>query len=359
MHAIDRYGIDEVSQWFFEVWNEPNLPAFWTGTQGDYFGFYRETARALKSVSGRLQVGGPATADNGWIAPFVEYCESGHVPLDFVSTHHYPTDAFGHPGDDTEAQLAASTRSVLRDRARATRQLVGDRPLYYTEWSTSSNSRDALHDEPYAAAVIAKTMLEARGLVQGYSWWAFSDIFDEDYFPSVPFHGGFGLLDLYGIAKPSYRAFELLHRLGTDLVFSFEDQHPTVDAWVVRQPDGRGATVLITNHALPRHPIATEHVHIRLDGVGSPGAVTVRRIDADHANAKGRWQALGSPAYLSRAQVADLHDASRLTREHQPWTYGNGSLHIELDLPPHAVAALTIDSAAPAASTDTGPMDCV
>ncbi len=359
VHAIDRYGIDEVSRWFFEVWNEPNLSAFWTGTQADYFGLYRKTAVALKGVSDRLRVGGPATAGNGWIAPFIEYCESGHVPLDFVSTHHYPTDAFGRPGDDTEAQLAASTRSVLRDRARATRQLVGDRPLYYTEWSTSSNSRDPLHDDPYAAAVIVKTMLEARGMVDGYSWWAFSDIFDENYFPSIPFHGGFGLLNLYGVGKPSYRAFELLHRLGTDLVFSFEDQHPTVNAWVVRQPAGRGTTVLITNHALPRHPIATEHVHVRLDGVASPAAVIVRRINADHANAKGRWQALGGPAYPSPAQVADLRDASRLSPAHQPWTYENGSLHIELDVPPHAVAAVTIDGAAQAASADTAPMDCV
>ena len=358
-HGIQRYGVDEVSRWFFEVWNEPNLSAFWTGSQADYFALYQETAAALKRVSDRLRVGGPATADNEWIAAFVEFCELGHVPLDFVSTHHYPTDAFGRPGDDTEAQLAASARSVLRDRARSTRQLVGDRPLYYTEWSTSSNPRDSLHDEPYAAAVIIKTMLEARGLADGYSWWAFTDIFDENYFPSVPFHGGFGLLNLYGIAKPSYRAFELLHRLGSDLVFATEDEHPTVDAWVVRKPDGRGATVMLTNHALPRHPIATEHVRIRLDGAASPGAVIVRRIDADHANAKARWQALGSPTYLSPAHVADLRDASRLAPEHQPWTYEDGSLHIELDLPPHAVAAVTIDRAFDPTPPDAAPAGCI
>ena len=51
--------------------------------------------------------------------------------------------------------------------------------------------------------------------MQGYSYWTFSDIFEENYFPSVPFHGGFGLLNMHGIAKPAYRAFEMLHRLGT------------------------------------------------------------------------------------------------------------------------------------------------
>ena len=66
-----------------------------------------------------------------------------------------------------------------------------------------------MHDDPYAAAFIVKTVLEANGLVQGYSYWTFSDIFEENYFPSVPFHGGFGLLNIHGIAKPSYRAFEI------------------------------------------------------------------------------------------------------------------------------------------------------
>src|SRR5690348_5375669 len=29
-HLVERYGLDEVSQWYFEVWNEPNID-FWTG----------------------------------------------------------------------------------------------------------------------------------------------------------------------------------------------------------------------------------------------------------------------------------------------------------------------------------------
>ena len=71
-----------------------------------------------------------------------------------------------------------------------------------------------MHDDPYAAAFIVKTILEANGLVQGYSYWTFSDIFEENYFPSVPFQGGFGLLNIHGIAKPAYRAFPIATRTG-------------------------------------------------------------------------------------------------------------------------------------------------
>ena len=54
-HLIQRYGIEEVRTWFFEVWNEPNLYHFWTGTQENYFKLYRYTVEALKDVDERLR----------------------------------------------------------------------------------------------------------------------------------------------------------------------------------------------------------------------------------------------------------------------------------------------------------------
>ncbi len=30
-HWVERYGLSEVKQWFFEVWNEPNIKALWSG----------------------------------------------------------------------------------------------------------------------------------------------------------------------------------------------------------------------------------------------------------------------------------------------------------------------------------------
>src|SRR5687768_12031071 len=99
-HWVDRYGIREVAEWFFEVWNEPNLRAFWTGTRKDYFKLYQVTANAIKTIDPSLKVGGPATARDEWIEEFLEFCKTANVPVDFVSTHHYPTDALGHEDDD-------------------------------------------------------------------------------------------------------------------------------------------------------------------------------------------------------------------------------------------------------------------
>jgi xylan 1,4-beta-xylosidase len=245
-----------------------------------------------------------------------------------------------NPDDDTEAQIAQSRRSVLRDETREVRRQAGDRPVYYTERCTSSNPRDPMHDEPYAAALIVKTILEANGLVQGYSYWTFSDILEENYFLSVPFHGGFGLFNIHGIAKAAYRAFELLHALGAEIL-PVEGAHPTFDAWAVR--DAHAATCLLINYALPRHSIATETVRINLGNAQAPNRAKIRRIDMDHANPKRRWLEMGSPDYLNAAVMAELDAVSRCESEPHPIEFRNGVLGLDVTLPPLSVASVTFE----------------
>lgn len=350
-HWAERYGVNELRRWFFEVWNEPNLKNFWTGSQSDYFRLYQHTVEAIKAVDERLKVGGPATANNAWVADFLSFCNANNVPADFISTHHYPNDAFGKPGDDTETQLARSRRSVLRQEAEGVRALARGKPLYYTEWNSSSNPRDPMHDEPYAAAFAIKTALEAARLVEGQSYWTFSDIFEENYFPSVPFHGGFGLLNLYGIPKPVYRAYQLLHELGNKQV-PVDGAHATVDAWVVMDgneagredgnQDDDGLTVLCTNWGLPRHPIANERIRIFLNHAPRPLAASICRIDGKNANAKNAWIRMGEPEYLSGKQVRRLQAASELKPQSLSYSYASDTIGIGFNLTPQSIAAVSL-----------------
>lgn len=340
-HWVQRYGLKEVREWFFEVWNEPNLKSFWTGTQRDYFKLYRYTAFAIKEVDSSLRVGGPATARSEWIQDFVEFCERNKVPADFISTHQYPTDGYDREGD-TEVQLFKSQRGIMRERAQDTRRYAGGRPVYYTEWNSSANSRDPLHDEPYAASFAVSTILEAKGLVEGYSFWTFTDIFEEHGFQSLPFHGGFGLLTVHGIAKPAFRAFELLHQLG-DRQSLVDGLHDTVDCSVV-QSDAR-VSVVLTNHTTPGHSIETEHLEIKLDNAREPVAAHIWRIDDDHANPKRLWEEMGRPEHLQPRDVEQLHEASRLVKKRQSISYRDKSIFLKVALPAHAVAVVTIDFA--------------
>ncbi|MGH9220654.1 MAG: GH39 family glycosyl hydrolase, partial [Vicinamibacterales bacterium] len=186
----------------------------------------------------------------------------------------------------------------------------------------------------------AKTALEASDLVEAYSFWTFSDIFEENYFPSMPFHGGFGLLTIHGIAKPTYRVFELLHRLGRERLL-VDGLHDTVNAWVVRE--SAAVKVFLVNHALPRHPIAKVRVQLRLAHTPRPSRVSVERIDDTHANAKHRWQRTGEPEYLDAAALEQLHEASRLTRTACRWRWSKQRLDVEITVPSHGVALITLE----------------
>jgi xylan 1,4-beta-xylosidase len=341
-HWVERYGADEVRNWFFEVWNEPNLHLFWTGSQEDYFKLYRYTAAAIKSVDASIKVGGPATADNHWIPEFLDYCKKNAVSVDFVSTHHYLNDAFGQPGADAMTQLEHAPRGIMKDQVSKALNEAGGLPLYYTEWNISSHQHDPMRDEAFAAAFVTRIIMEGRGLVQGYSFWTFTDIFAEKYFPSVPFHGGFGLLNLHGIAKPAYRAFQLLHQAGTELL-EVQGTHATIDVWLVRKDNT--AMIFITNLAMPRHPIQTELVNVRLTDAPAPRTAWIERIDEDHANPRQVWHAMGRPEYLSALQVRQLESASALRRESQPWRRAQKNIDLAVALPPQSLAAITIEFA--------------
>ena len=80
-HLVERYGIEEVARWGFEIWNEANLEVFWTGTQAEYFRLYDVAVRAVKRVDERLLVGGPSTAAAGWIADFLDFVVAEGAPL--------------------------------------------------------------------------------------------------------------------------------------------------------------------------------------------------------------------------------------------------------------------------------------
>jgi len=347
-HWCERYGVDEVAQWPLEVWNEPNLRYFWTAGQARWFELFRATYDALKAVSPRLRVGGPASAANGWLEDFDAFCTRAGIAPDFLSTHYYPTDAFGTTLTDTVAQLAAAPMSVMRDHALAARRVAGARPLYYTEWNITSNGRDPLHDGPFCAALAVRLALSVDELVDAFSWWTFTNIFEENYFPSLPFHGGFGLLNLHGVPKPAWRGFELLARLGTR-TWEAQGAHPTVAAAVGAGDDADASAVLLTNVAMPRHRIATEPVTMTLARADARAArrATVTRIDASHANPRAAWEAMGSPEYPTPHQVEALRAASALVEEplalERVTTPDGPRTRFALELPPDATALVRIE----------------
>ena len=343
-HWVHRYGIDEVALWPFDCWNEPNLEAFWTAGQAAYFRLYRTTAAALKSVDARLKIGGPVTAGNAWLKDFTAECNASATACDFISTHYYPTDPFGAIDSDTTTQLENSPPGVMRQRAEEAREVAGKLPLYYTEWSISSNPREPFHNTSFAAALAVRIAMSVDGIADGYSYWTFSDIFAENYFPSVPYHGGFGMINLYGVPKPIYRAFQLLRTLGNARIDVCGD-HRNVVVWVGPNAARRSTPVVLINQAMPRHAIDVEAVVLRVrnSAVIRPHSVLVTRIDDTHANPLRAWHDMGSPEYPTRAQVATLEQASATRTEILAYRWNDAVLEISVSVAPQSVNHLHIE----------------
>jgi xylan 1,4-beta-xylosidase len=335
-HLVDRYGIEEVSQWYFEVWNEPNID-FWGGIprQKSYFELYDHTARDLKSVSPRLRVGGPATAAAAWISDFLKHTSDQHVPVDFVSTHGYADDTVENLfGTDEDVSMDDRMgRAVAKVRGEIKSSATPDLPLLWTEWNVQgmNESRDTI----FVGPALANTIRECDGLVDMLSFWTFSDVFEEGGPISRPFIGEFGLRAKGGINKPSYYSFGLLHQLGSRRIANASKNiiatktvggDIAVAAWNLVDPDQQGTT---------------RTMEITFRDVPPNTKVTLQRVDSDHGNVLRRYAAMNKPVDPTPAQVEQLNRETALPSPSQS-TLKNGAL--ELQLTPNALVLVKIEA---------------
>jgi len=380
-HCIHRYGRDEVRQWYFEVWNEPNLDPFFRGTRLQYFALYRVTVQAVKSVDAALRVGGPATSNfvpdarfdseredpaigaasilldpdtlcwrPVWVEDFLAWCAEQGLPVDFVSTHPYPTDfALDGHGDlrkvSRKREAIAEDLALLREIVR--NSAYPDAEKHCTEWSSSPSARDHAHDFPPAATYVVQANLEGAA-ADSLSYWAFSDIFEEGGAGDTIWHGGFGLLNLQGLPKPTYHVYRFMHRLGSEVIA----QQP--GAIVTRHADGRLTALLYhypdeypSSVALAETPeAAAETLHqgtpitarITLAGLPPDASFAMEALDAEHGWARGAWEYMGRPEPPTREQVACLQSLSQPSLT--TLIAANGVLRVECTLAPWAVVLI-------------------
>ena len=333
-HLIARYGIDEVSQWYFEVWNEPNID-FWNGIprETSYFHLYEHTARALKAVNPRLRVGGPATAAAAWVTSFLQFAVAYHVPVDFVSTHAYADDTvedlFGTnediPMDDRVCRAVAKVRKEIQASP------MPSLPLFLTEWNVPG--LNGVRDTTYVGPALANTVRECDGLANMLAFWTFSDVFEEGGPIQRPFIGMFGLRAKGGINKPGFYAFSLLHRLGDRRL-----ANAAVNILVTRRADG-ALVLAVWNLVDPDKSGAPPHLRLSFDHVPANAPATLSVVDDNHGNVLPVYQAMGNPPYPTQEQVRKLNAATALPPPSQLRLNGN---HLDLELQVNALALIEV-----------------
>ena len=218
---MDRYGIDEVSQWYFEVWNEPNLD-FWAGEPKEqtYYQLYDATARALKNVDPRLRVGGPATAQAAWVDRFIQHAVENDVPVDFVSTHVYANDSsedvFGTHESIPRTEMVCRAVRKVHDQVEASSR--PDLPIIWSEYNASYKNEPEVTDSIFMGPWLADTIRQCDGLVACCPIGRFQMCLKNKASSSSPSTEVIGLIAEDGLPKPSFNAFKLLHRLGNQRI---------------------------------------------------------------------------------------------------------------------------------------------
>ena len=336
-HLVERYGLDEVSQWYFEIWNEPNID-FWTGEpkQSTYFELYDHTARALKAVSPRLRVGGPSTAAADWVDDFLKHTAAKRVPVDFVSSHGYADDTVEHLLHTNENiqvdQRVCRAIGKVHNQIRAS--TTPNLPLFWTEWNVPSfGEKYHARDTTYVGAALAETVRQCDGLVRMMSFWTFSDVFEESGPVRTPFYGGFGLVAAGGIHKPSFNAFALLHKLGDQRIPS-----DSTKVLVTRRGE-KGLAIAVWNLVDPNQSGTEQRVRLQFRNVGPNAKATLTRLDSTHGNVLPAYGKMGRPRYPTRSQIQELNRAGKVPKP-EAVTIRQNSL--DLILQPNALFLLEI-----------------
>lgn len=335
-HLVERYGVDEVANWYFEVWNEPNID-FWTGEpkQATYFELYDAAARAVKRAGARLRVGGPATAQAAWVPAMIAHATAANVPLDFVSTHVYANDTAEdvfktHERIPRRYMVARAVRKVYDEVHASSRPNL---PIIWSEYNASYKNEVDVTDSAFMGPWLADTIRQCQGLQTMMSYWTFSDVFEEQGVVKTPFYGGFGLIASGGIPKATFNDFALLHQLG-------DERLPPDVPWALttRRSDG-SLSIAVWNYAEPEEPGHPMEASLAIDHAAGLRHVRITIVDPGHGSALAAWEGMNRPAFPSRDRQKALREAGRMPApEIRP--FDDRAVHLHLE--PHALALVEL-----------------
>ena len=346
-HIEARYGKEEVRSWFFEVWNEPNLSGFWEGgDQMAYFELYDLTSKTIKGVDPALRVGGPSTAGAAWVPEFLAHVKQTGAPVDFVTTHTYGVQGgFLDENGKSDTKLDPSPGAIVDDVRRVREQISASAfphlPLYFTEWSTSYTPRDSVHDSYISAPYILAKLNAVQGLVQGMSYWTYTDLFEEPGPPTAPFQGGFGLMTPEGIRKPAWFAYKYLHALAGEnvkandpqAILSTRDGNLTGVIWDFEQPDQKVSNRSFFTKPIPAHAALPVKLHVTHLAPDAAYSLEIHRTGYHANDAYTAYLEMGSPKQLTTRQLAKLKRVSRDLPETEEMVKARSDGIIEFTVP--------------------------
>ncbi len=377
-HLVERYGKQQVSTWYFEVWNEPDI-GYWHGTPAEYFKLYDYAVAGVRAALPNAIVGGPASTgpgsdrSSGFLNNFLKHCLNDKsaangkpIPLDFISFHPKgrPTVVDGHVRMGLANELKA-TDAGFHIVAKFPR--YAHLPIILSEadpegcaaCSMKTNPANAYRNGPLYATYTAAAMkalfdLQDRAGVNLLAMLSWSFEFEgKEYFE------GFRTLATNGVDKPVLNVFRMAGLMSGERVKTGSTgqvpldeilsmgvkQAPDVDAIATKAE--HEAAVMLWNYHDDDLPAPGAAVQVTVSGIPA-GVKRVLlehyRIDDTHSNSYTVWKAMGSPQAPTAEQYARLQEAGQLELLNSPeWLdVSDGKVTIGTDLPRQATSLMRL-----------------
>ena len=350
-HCVDKYGMSDVSQWYWEIWNEPDYAGFWNGSNSseatsakmsEYYTLYDNAVSAITAVIPQALVGGPATTQSGPVGAFLQHCKSAGTRVTFASSHVYPGGASGGSSADAAGLVSDNNSRIsgITSGGYTTSSVMS----FNTEWNSSYSGQGGnlgdnttSMDNHWNVGFILKGVKLLSDKNSGstpalsvFSYWTLSDVFDESSGPSgsyilsktskgtLPFGQVFGLMTFQGIRKASFNAFKLLNYMGPNrLSSSGGTGSDGVDAMATTSSAGDELQILVYDYYAKLNSSGSDMVTINVSNLpsglsGKQLFVTQFVVDETHSNPYSVWTGQGSPSDPSESQLQALKAAQHL-----------------------------------------------
>lgn len=374
-HCVERYGRAEVETWYFEVWNEPNGPAYWKGTPQEFHKLHDYAVAGVRRALPTARVGGPDVAGSGgrFMEDFLTHVSEGTnyatgqkgTPTDFLAFHAKGAPSFvdGHVRMGIAAQLAGIDKGFAMIAARPA---LKNKPIVIGESDPEGCAacqgpnlgyRNGTVYSSYTAASFARKhdLAARRGVVlDGALTWAFE-------FEDQPYFAGFRQLSSNGLDLAVVNVFRMFSLMGSERVEAVSSGQIPLDEILAQGVRGRPDVGVLASLGPDRLAIMVWNYHdddvpgpaadVRLVLKGLPrafaGAKLVHyRVDEDHGNVYGAWRRMGSPLAPTKAQYDALERASGLaTIDGPPPVRARDGLTMSFQLPRQGVSLLVLERA--------------
>ncbi len=376
-HCVGRYGEEEVAQWYFELWNEPNI-GYWSGTFEEYCKLYDYTANAVKRALPQAKVGGPGTTDpsargaRNYLVNFLKHVTEGKnyltgetgTPIDFITFH-----AKGGPrviDGNVRMNIGRQLKNIEEGfKAISEFPSLMDLPVMITESDPEGCAACSVDLHPqnayrngtmyssYTAASFAREYdIAAKYGVNfiGAVTWAFE-------FEGQKWFAGFRDLATNGVDKPVLNVFRMFGMLNKNLCEAVASRNFSADHIIENSVRGeadinalatydeKGAGIMVWNYHDDNIPAPASKVTLNVDGL-KEGRVQVMhyRIDDKFSNSYEAWKSMGSPQNPTDEQISALERAGQLQLYTSPFyeNVAEGKLSLEFSLPRQGVSFVKI-----------------